>query len=110
MEKVWKINSIEIIVSEGGYENIAKTVHWRLYGYDGDFETSVYGSINLPFDPETITDFTNYEDLDEDTVLTWVKDSMGEEQVAAYELSIEKQLYDLKHPKIITKPVPWADR
>lgn len=110
MEKTWKIESIETLVSESGYENIAKIVHWRLLAQDGDYQTSVYGSVNLPFDPDAITNFTNYEDLDENTVLGWVKDSLGEEQVTAYEESVEKQIHNLQHPTIVTNPLPWENK
>jgi predicted xylose isomerase-like sugar epimerase len=109
MEKTWKVESIESIVSQDGYEKIVKTLHWRLFASEDNYQTSVYGSVSLAVDSENTDDFIVYEELDENTVLEWLKDAMGEEQVAAYESSVEAQIYNLQHPTVITNPLPWAN-
>lgn len=87
--------------------NVVFNVHWTLTGDDGEGHTGhVYGSQSVSVD---ITDgFTPYEDLTETQVLGWVKDAMGEEQVAAHEANVAKQIDDQVNPPVVRPPLPWS--
>jgi hypothetical protein len=63
-----------------------------------------YGTQGLPApDPSSFTDWDN---LDEFTVLSWATNEMGEEQVAAIEASIDAQIAEKANPTSGTG-VPW---
>ena len=107
--KLWKIDSIECKKQDQGFDDVVYTVHWRLYGINGQLSASVYGSQTLTFDP-TDPDyvFVPYEELDEQTVLGWVKSSLGEESVSNFELNVDKQIDQLMNPPVETKRLPWV--
>lgn len=108
--KTWKIDSIECKKQEQGFEDVVYVVHWRLNGSNDNYLASVYGSQSLNFDPtDPDYEFVPYEELDEETVLNWVKFAMGEEKVSELELNIDNQIEGLINPPIQTKPLPWSN-
>ena len=58
------------------------TLHWTASLTDGEYTASSYGSIGLgePGNP-----FIPYSEVTEAKAIEWLKDAMGEEQVAALE-------------------------
>jgi hypothetical protein len=50
--------------------------------------------------------FTPYANITEAQAIGWVKDSLGEEQVASTEASIADQIEESKAP-LISTGVPW---
>lgn len=103
----YKIANLERNVQDGG----VITAHWILNGTDTQGETtytgSVYGSIGLEYDASAPT-FIPFEDLTEEVVVSWVKEAMGEETVAAQEAAVQGQIDDQKAPKT-ESGLPWAN-
>ena len=93
----WKIVNMERDAQTG----FVSTVHWICSDVDGDYNGSTYGSIGL--EGELVTP---YADLTEETVIGWVKASMGEETVAATEAAVAAQIADAKEPAVATG-TPW---
>ena len=105
----WKIDSMECKKQEEGFTDIVYNVHWRVNGTDDVHYTSVYGSQILTYDlTDPDYDFIAYEDLDEATVIGWLQDAMGAEQVTALEDNVENQLAQLANPPTEVKPLPWG--
>jgi hypothetical protein len=88
-----------------GETDVVFTVHWCMDGTDGVYTAGVYGSVGLTLAPDT--DFTPYADLTQEQVIGWVKDAMGEEQVASYEENVANQIAALANPPVVTPPLPW---
>ena len=93
----WKVAALDYAVSQDGLSNVVTVVHWTCSKEDenGNIGSS-YGTQGLPApDPNSFTDWDN---LDESTVLTWTTDEMGEEQVASIQDSIDAQIAEEANP------------
>jgi hypothetical protein len=91
---------------QDGDTDVVFTVHWTLNGTDGTYAGSVYGSVGVTLDEGGA--FTPYASLTEAQVIGWVKDALGEEQVAAYEASVAQQIADQANPPVVNPPLPWG--
>ena len=109
MNKIWKIEAIECNITDPEYSDIIQTVHWRLNADDGQYSSTVYGSISLPFDKNNITQYTKYEDTTHEQIIEWVKTEMGQQIVQEYEIIVENQIKSQKSPVSIIKPLPWSN-
>ena len=105
MALTWKIEALNCKPSFDGKTNVVETIHWRLNGVDGDYATSVYGSQGVTYAEGS--PFTDYDSLTEETVVEWLKDALGAEQVANYETSVNGQLEALKNPTVVNPPLPF---
>jgi len=113
MALTWKIDALNCKPSFDGKTNVVETIHWRLNGVEGEpsevgnsyYATSVYGSQGVTY--EAGSPFTDYDSLTEEVVVAWVKDALGEEQVAEYETSVNSQLEALKNPTVVNPPLPF---
>ena len=101
----WTVSALDYAVSQDGLSDVVNTVHWRVSKEDENGNSgSSYGTQGLPApDPNNFTDWDN---LDEFTVLSWATNEMGEEQVAAIEASIDAQIAEKANPTSGTG-VPW---
>lgn len=103
----WTVAQLDAYPTYENHTDVVFTVHWRMDGTDGEHTAGVYGSVGLTLDPEA--DFTPYADLTEAQVVGWVKDALGEEQVAGYEDNVAAQIDALVNPPVVTPPLPWGD-
>ena len=105
MSFTWKVAALDYAVSQDGLSNGVTTVHWRVSKEDENGNSgSSYGTQGLPApDP---SNFTDWDNLDEFTVLTWATNEMGAEKVAAIEASIDAQIAEKANPTSGTG-VPW---
>ena len=101
----WSISTLESDSNTGG----VITAHWRasdseVVGEDTHTGSS-YGTCG--FTPDSTADgYTAYADITEAQAIGWVKDSMGEEAVAALEASIAVQIEESKAPAVVVG-TPW---
>ena len=109
MAVTWTISTLERNSSDDG----VIVAHWRasdseVVGTDDDAVThsgSRYGTCG--FTPDVDAEgFTAYADITEAQAIGWVKDSMGEEGVAALEASIATQIEQSKAPAVVVG-TPW---
>jgi hypothetical protein len=97
MSYTWKVAALDYAVSQDGLSNVVTTVHWRVSKEDENGNSgSSYGTQGLPApDPNSFTDWDN---LDEFTVLTWATNEMGEEAVTAIQDSVDAQIAEKANP------------
>ena len=108
----WSIRQLKYDISKDSKSNVVTTVHWNAEDKkevtkDGEkinYNGNSYGSIEL--DTSDLSSFVEYNKLDEDTVIGWVKASIGDEQVKSVEDEIEKQIDDQENPTT-GKGKPW---
>lgn len=103
---IWSVVQMDAYPEYEGHTDVVFTVHWTLTGTDGEHTAGVYGSVGLTLDPEA--PYTPYADLTEAQVIGWVKDALGEDQVAAYEVNVANQIAALVNPPVVTPALPWA--
>ena len=70
MSFTWKVSALDYAVLQDGLSNVVTNVHWRVSKEDENGNSgSSYGTQNLPApDP---SNFTDWDNLDEFTVLSW---------------------------------------
>ena len=111
MSHTWKVAALDYAVSQDGLSNVVTTVHWTCSkegenGYSG----YAYGSHGLP-EPDP-SNFVEWDNLDEFTVLSWMTSDMvakadeGENPAMAIEASVDAQIAEQAAPTSGTG-VPW---
>lgn len=99
----WTISQLERSLPDG----VVLTAHWRVSKAQGDHTGTAYGTISFPAkDPEDPT-FVPYSQLTEAQVVAWVKDAMGQDQVAAHEAAVQAQINAKLNPTSAAG-VPWS--
>ena len=105
MAVTWTISTLERNSTDDG----VIVAHWRATDSevvgDDTHTGSSYGTCGFTPDAEA-EGFTAYEDITEAQAIGWVKDSMGEEGVAALEASIAAQIEQSKAPAVVVG-TPW---
>ena len=102
----WAVVQMDCYPEQDGETDVVFTCHWTLSATDGTYNGSVYGTVGVTLDEGST--FTPYADLTEAQVVGWVKDALGEEQVAAYEANVAQQIADQINPQVVTPPLPWG--
>jgi hypothetical protein len=105
MSYTWKVAALDYAVSQDGLSNVVTTVHWTCSKEDENGNSGYsYGSQGLPApDP---SNFTDWDNLDEYTVITWAVSEMGEEQATAIQDGVDAQIAEKANPTSGTG-VPW---
>ena len=101
----WTIVQMEAYPEYNGQPDIVFTVHWNLVGTQDTYQGSVYGSTGLTLSEEAT--FIPYAALTEEQVIGWVKEALGDEQVASYESSVAQQIEAQINPTAVKPPLPW---
>jgi hypothetical protein len=117
----WFIDSLECIPSFEGQANVVSTVHWRVNAVSDQRPTMTINNV-VSLNPYTATvcgtqqlnyvagkPFKAYSKLTENTVIQWVQDAMGADQVASIETSLDTQINNLANPPVVSLPLPWPN-
>jgi hypothetical protein len=97
---------MDTFVEYEGQPNVIFAIHWTLTGVNGDYTASVDSVTGVSFSEDTV--FTPYAGLTEAQVIGWVQDTMGTEQVTAYEENVSQQINNQIVPPVVTPPLPWG--
>ena len=108
----WSINQLEYKISKDSKLNVVTSVHWgvtdsKKVTKDGEKITYFgrrYSYINL--DTSDLSSFVEYDKLDEDTVVGWVKAKLGDDKVKSIEDAIASQI-DAQENPTTGKGKPW---
>lgn len=94
----WKIASLDRNTADG----FVTTAHWTCSDVDGEASGYTYGSVGFTGDL-----VTPYDELTEEQVIGWVKETLGEETVAATEAAVAAQIAAAKAP-VTASGTPWT--
>ena len=89
--------------SESGLEGVVNILHWQCADSDGEHHGRCYGTVGLAAPGDS---FTPYADITEAEAIGWCKSALGDDQVAAYEDSVNSQIDQQKNPTQAAG-VPW---
>ena len=107
----WTVEKLESCPTLAGFENVVRRVFWVLISSDTSSEiantVSSIGETELSFNP-SISTFTDYSTLDEQTVISWVAKELGQEYLTGFEQAHEKTLLTAPLPDNVVIPLPWA--
>ena len=101
----WIIEQLAVKPQEGDLSEVVVLVNWRLRAKQDSFVADAYGQVALG--PPSPASYTPYAELTEEMVVEWVQSELGEESVAAMDLSLAGQIERMENPPIITPPLPW---
>ena len=102
MTTTFKISQMDRNTADG----FVTVVHWTASQVDGEHSASTYSTAS--FTKEDGINYVPYEELTEAAVVQWVKDSLGEEGVAAVDAALAANIADQKAPKVAAG-VPWSE-
>ena len=106
MEFTWIISQMDCKIKETiqGQElqNVVNIVHWRYKATLDEYETEVYGALDL--DGANPNDFILYENLTESDVITWLEDGLD---VVELQNNLMNKINLLINPVEETLPLPW---
>ena len=95
---LWTIQQMDRLTADG----FVVTVHYNVSATDGTHSASTYGTISYQKQPgET---FVPYDQLTEEIVVGWVKESLGE---ATVEASLQSQI-DAQINPVQQSGLPWG--
>ena len=107
ISNTWTVTALDCYPEAEGETDVVFTVHWTLSGTDGTYSGSVYSTTGVTYTAGS--PYTPYADLTEAQVVGWVQAALGEEQVAAYEANVAKQIEDAINPPVVNPPLPWSE-
>ena len=99
----WNCKTVDVHPQENEQTDVVYNVHWTVAGVDGDYSSSVIGTQTVPLSEGG--DFIPFEDLTNEIIVEWTKESMGEEKVASIETGIANQIEALINPTSITMTI-----
>jgi hypothetical protein len=108
MAVIWQALSLDRqLKGDGDKDNVVTCVYWRATDAEVDGENTYSGICDGTVDLAAPGDsFTRYSDISEEQAVTWAKAALGDEQVAAYEKSLQDQIELQKNP-VSGNGVPW---
>jgi hypothetical protein len=98
----WIIERLLVKPTEGSLTDVVITADWRCNGTQDNYSGTCYGSAS--FQPPS-GDFTPYEDLTQDQVLSWCFNNGVDQK--AIEANVALQIENQINPPIIAPPLPW---
>jgi hypothetical protein len=99
----WNCKTVDVHPQEESETNVVYNVHWIVTGVKEDYSVSNIGTQMVPLDPDS--EFIPFEDLTNEIVVGWTKQTMGTEQVTQIEDNIASQIAELENPTSVTMVV-----
>ena len=105
---IWTITNLYTETIEGK-EDYVVTAIYDVVGTDGTYTASLTSN-SAQFSTEDVTTFIPYEDLTEEIVVGWVKESLGENGIISIEACIQGQIDSEITPPVspTNTPLPWS--
>jgi hypothetical protein len=102
----WTVTQLYTQTIEGMADYVV-TASYNTTGIDGEFTASLSGTTQ--FSTADVTEFIPYEDLTEEIVIGWIKESLGENGIISIEACIQGQIDSEINPPVSPEntPLPW---
>jgi hypothetical protein len=104
---IWNVTQLYTETIEGNTDYVV-IANYITTGIDGEYTASLSGTAQ--FSTADVTTFIPYEDLTEDIVIGWIKESLGENGIISVEACIQGQIdSQINPPQVpVNTPLPWA--
>ena len=94
---------------ERAQDDYITIVHWRCDGVEGEHSIGAYGTVS--FNQEEGEEIIAFADLTEETVLAWVKEHLGAEEVAKIEENRKGKVdAQVARKTAVVSGLPWASQ
>jgi hypothetical protein len=100
----WDIAQLQSYPFYKGQYNVVVAIHWILIGTDNINTVSQQGVIGLSLNPDI--EFTPYQDLTKNKIISWVQESLGSDGVQEAINGIDNDLAQLASQPVFN-PLPW---
>lgn len=101
----WEIIKLECYPNYSDASDVVITVHYKIIGEQDGYvveHPAAQSFSTAPNEP-----FTPFNQLTQDIVIDWVKDSLGSEGIQELEYFVQTQLDRQINPPVVFPPVPW---
>jgi hypothetical protein len=104
---IWTITNLYTETVEGK-EDYVVTAIYDVFGSDGTHSAELTSN-RVNFSTESVTNFIPYDELTEAIVLSWIKETLGENGIISIEACIQGQIDSQINPPVepINTPLPW---
>lgn len=104
----WEITGLRV-KGEGTLTDVVQLVYWKKTGTDENGNVGIFSSSNtFPENSADANNFTPFEELTEEQILSWLEPIVGETMYEEYINSqIQKQIDYDKNP-VTDKALPWV--
>jgi hypothetical protein len=101
----WKIEGLEAYPQAEAQTNVVFSVRWRLNAVNGEYTATCYGTVGVAYVAGTA--YTEYKDLTQQQVETWVETALGAETIQQYKTSLASNIAAQINPTAVMLPPPW---
>tara|TARA_R100001510_G_scaffold44232_1_gene40762 strand:- start:1933 stop:2265 length:333 start_codon:yes stop_codon:yes gene_type:complete len=102
----WDTKCVDTYPTKSGKSDVIFKVYWELKGVDDTAEKNSAVSTGAEeIDTSDLSSFTEFADLKESDVTSWVKNIIGEDVINVYKTGIEKVIQEKATPTVVRKYV-----
>lgn len=102
----WNIPQLDCLPQIEGEVDYVVTAHWTVQATDGNYSAYAYGTQGFTYNGSK--NFTPFNELTQEQVVSWVQEGMGVDAVTQLQESLDKQIENQINPPIVTPALPWA--
>ena len=95
--------TVDVKPTDGDLSNVVYNVHWIVEASKGEISATSIGTKQVEVDEDV--DFVDFDDLKNATVVGWVKEAMGEEEVEAIESGLAAGIAEKENPTSVTMTI-----
>lgn len=101
----WIVNEMFAYPQADGYQDVVFGVAYTVSASEDDYTASQSYQIPMP-PPEA--NFTPYNELTQDQVVSWIQGQLGPIGVAAAQDQLAQMIAEQQNPSVVTPPLPWG--
>ena len=102
----WNINALDTLISHDSNSNVIHTIHWTLKVTDDNSNTAeTIGTHSVEYDADN---FTEYNDLTEADIISWLEASETGLDVAAIKANLDARVEEIATPTQRTFYLPFV--
>lgn len=104
----WKITNLEYLENKDGLSKVVTRIFWVAEAENVLYSASDFGFTPVDIDEVDPESFVSFEKLDQETVVSWLKNKLGWRLVDEIEANVLKKLHTEKPPKAKHgRPLRW---
>lgn len=110
MKFTWAIKQLNVIPSKGQHADVVHSIEWDVTGVDGEDSASTSGALSIHTDVNE--NFTSYESLTEEQVLSWLFAELGQDGKQKAESQVQAVI-EAKRSTVAIVPkasLPWSTK
>ena len=102
----WDTKIVDTYPTKSGKSDVIFKVYWKLQGVDDTAEKNSSVKTGAEeIDTSDLSSFTEFADLKESDITSWVENILGEDKINTYKSGIEAQIQEKATPTVVRKYV-----